>query len=56
MLLAYEAMLLIWLNAYGYLMAWVGQCRVGVRVGRAVERVTGVVLIGLGARFAFEKQ
>ena len=56
MLLAYEAMLLIWLNAYGYLIARAGQSRVGVRVGRAVERVTGVVLIGLGARLAFERR
>ncbi|MGH2444035.1 MAG: LysE family translocator [Chloroflexota bacterium] len=54
MLLAFELMLLIWLNGYGYLMSRAGRSRAGVKVRRTMERITGVVLIGLGARLAFE--
>ena len=55
MLLVYEAVLLLWLNLYGYLIGRAGRSRVGVRVRRVVERATGAVLIGLGARLAFER-
>jgi threonine/homoserine/homoserine lactone efflux protein len=54
MMLAYEAILLSWLNLYGYLVSRAGQSRVGSRVREILQGVTGVVLIALGVRLAFE--
>lgn len=55
MLFAFEVMLLAWLNLYGYLVDRAGQSRGGARVRQVMERVTGVVLIGLGLRLAAER-
>jgi threonine/homoserine/homoserine lactone efflux protein len=55
MLLAFEIMILLWLNLYGALMSRAGESSAGVQVRRVVNRVTGVVLIGLGIRLAFER-
>ena len=54
MMLAYEAILLIWLNFYGYLVSRAGQSRFGTRVRESLQAVTGIVLIALGVRLAFE--
>lgn len=56
MLLAYEVILLVWLNLYGYLVSRAGQSRAGTRVRAAMSRVTGVVLIALGVRLALEQR
>ncbi len=56
MMLAYEAILLSWLNLYGYLVSRAGQSRFGSRVREILQGVTGVVLIALGVRLAFEHQ
>jgi threonine/homoserine/homoserine lactone efflux protein len=56
MMLAYEAILLGWLNLYGYLVSRAGQSRVGSRVRGILQGVTGVVLIALGVRLAFEQK
>lgn len=56
MMLAYEAVLIGWLNIYGYLVSRAGRSRHGARVRAAITRVTGVVLIGLGVRLALEQQ
>lgn len=56
MLLAYEAILLSWLNLYGWLLSRAGQSRFGVRVRTWLQGVTGVVLLALGIRLAFEHQ
>lgn len=56
MMLAYEAILLSWLNLYGYLVSRAGQSRFGVRVREILQGVTGVVLLALGVRLAFEHQ
>jgi len=56
MLLAYEAILLSWLNLYGYLVSRAGQSRFGARVRKVLQGVTGVVLIALGVRLAFEQK
>jgi RhtB (resistance to homoserine/threonine) family protein len=56
MLVAFEIMLLVWLNLYGLLVSRAGQSRVGARVRRVMARVTGVVLIGLGARLVLERR
>jgi threonine/homoserine/homoserine lactone efflux protein len=56
MMLAYEAILLGWLNLYGYVVSRAGQSRFGTRVCTILQGVTGVVLIALGVRLAFEQQ
>src|SRR2546421_265340 len=56
MLLAFEAMILAWLNLYGYFVSRAGQSRVGAGVRRVLERVTGVVLIALGVRLALQRR
>lgn len=53
---AHSVMGIVWLSAYAYVLS-----RVSVVLGRAdvrrwLERVTGVVLIGLGARLALERR
>ncbi len=56
MMLAYKAILLNWLNLYGYLVSRAGQSRFGTRVRDILQGVTGVVLITLGVRLAFEQK
>ncbi len=55
MLLAFEVMLVIWLNVYGFLISRLGRSALGGRLRRAVERVTGAILIGLGLQLVFEQ-
>ncbi len=56
MLLAYEAILLTWLHLYGYLVSRAGQSRFGTRVRTLLQGATGVVLLALGIRLAFEQR
>ncbi len=56
MLLAYEAILLAWLNLYGYAISRAGRGAVGERVRALAARITGVVLIALGLRLAVEQR
>jgi threonine/homoserine/homoserine lactone efflux protein len=56
MLLAYEAILLTWLHFYGYLVSRAGQSRFGTRVHAILQGATGVVLLTLGVRLAFEQK
>ena len=56
MLLAYEAILLTWLHLYGYLISRAGQSRFGTRVRTILQGVTGIVLLTLGIRLAFEQK
>ena len=56
MMFAYEAILLSWLNLYGYLVSQAGQSRFGTRVRDILQGVTGVVLIALGVRLAYEQK
>ncbi len=56
MLLAYETILIIWLNIYATLISRAGQSRFGVRLRTSLQRVTGVVLIALGVRLALEQR
>jgi threonine/homoserine/homoserine lactone efflux protein len=48
--------LMIWLNLYGYLVSQAGQSRFGTRVRAMLQGVTGVVLLALGVRLAFEQK
>jgi threonine/homoserine/homoserine lactone efflux protein len=50
MLLAYEAILLNWLNLYGYVFSRAGQSRFGTRIRAILQGVTGIVFIALGVR------
>ena len=56
MLLAYEAILLTWLHLYGYIVSRAGQSRFGTRVRAILQGITGVVLLTLGVRLAFEQK
>jgi threonine/homoserine/homoserine lactone efflux protein len=56
MLLAYEIIILSWLNLYGFLVSRAGQSRFGTRVHTIAQGVTGVVLLALGVRLVFEHQ
>jgi RhtB (resistance to homoserine/threonine) family protein len=53
---AHAVMGIVWLSAYAYVLARLSRlfARSGVR--RWLERVTGVVLVGLGVRLAFERR
>ena|SRR5438477_6177977 len=56
MVAAFEVMLLVWLIAYGHVVSRLGRSGLGSRVRTFMTRLTGVVLIGLGARLAFERR
>jgi len=56
MVAAFEVMLLAWLIAYGHVVSRLGRSGLGARVRHFMTRLTGVVLIGLGARLAFERR
>jgi threonine/homoserine/homoserine lactone efflux protein len=53
---AHAVMGIAWLSAYAYVLARVSGALGGAGVRRWLERVTGVVLIGLGARLALERR
>jgi RhtB (resistance to homoserine/threonine) family protein len=53
---AHSVMGIIWLSAYAYALSRVSAVLGGAGVRRWLERVTGVVLIGLGARLALERR
>lgn len=52
MIVAFELIIVAWLNGYGAAISRAGQSRFGNRLRHGLERVTGVVLIGLGLRLA----
>jgi len=56
MVAVFEAMLLAWLIAYGHVVSRLGRSGLGTRVRQVMSRVTALVLIGLGARLAFERR
>jgi threonine/homoserine/homoserine lactone efflux protein len=56
MVACYDVMVVVWLCAYGQVVSRAGRSRIGVRVRRSLEQVTGIVMIALGARLAFERR
>jgi threonine/homoserine/homoserine lactone efflux protein len=56
MVVTFEVMLLAWLIAYGHAVSRLGRTGLGTRVRQAMTRLTGIVLIGLGAKLAFERR
>jgi threonine/homoserine/homoserine lactone efflux protein len=55
MMAAYETILLIWLNIYGYVVSKARESRLGGVLRTAMERLTGAVLVALGVRLALER-
>jgi threonine/homoserine/homoserine lactone efflux protein len=56
MLVAYEIVLLAWLNLCGYLLGRAGAGPLGARLRRPLDRLTGTVMIALGVRLALERR
>jgi threonine/homoserine/homoserine lactone efflux protein len=56
MMLAYEAILLGWLNLYGSVVSRIGHSRFGTRIHTILQGITGVMLITLGVHLAFEQK
>lgn len=54
--LAHNVMGVLWLPAYARVVVWAGDVLRRPAVRRALERVTGVALIGLGAGVALERR
>ncbi|HEU4656096.1 MAG TPA: LysE family translocator [Capillimicrobium sp.] len=54
--LAHNLMGLLWLPAYARVVVWAGDVLRRPRVRRALDRVTGTALIGLGAAVALERR
>jgi threonine/homoserine/homoserine lactone efflux protein len=54
--LLFCAMTLVWLAAYAAVVARVGDVLRGLGVRRAIEAVTGLALLALGAHLAFERR
>jgi len=54
--LLFNAMTLIWLTAYAFVVARVGDVLRRDRVRRGMEAATGLVLVGLGLRLATERR
>jgi threonine/homoserine/homoserine lactone efflux protein len=52
---AFVVMVTLWLNVYGSIMAR-ASVRFGPGVRRAVDGIAGAVMVGLGARLAFERR
>ena len=56
MVAVFETMLLVWLTGYGHVVSRLGRTGPGLRVQHAMTRLTGLVLIGLGARLVLERR
>ena len=46
----------VWLTAYAYVLGRLARGLAGGALRRVLERVTGIVLVGLGVRLAFERR
>lgn len=56
MVACYEAIVVTWLCMYGNLVSRAGRSRMGARLHKGLERLTGTVMIALGVRLAFERR
>ena len=56
MVVFYELIVIAWLCMYGYAVSRARTSPFGVQVRKGLERVTGAVMIGLGARLALERR
>lgn len=56
MLLVFEAMLIAWLTLYGYALSRAGASRLGMRIRRSLQTVSGLVLMAFAVRLATERR
>jgi threonine/homoserine/homoserine lactone efflux protein len=56
MVACYDAIVIAWLCAYAVVVSRAGRSSLGARVRRALDRVTGAVMVGLGVRLALERR
>jgi RhtB (resistance to homoserine/threonine) family protein len=56
MVVCYDAIVIAWLTMYAMVLSRAHRSRIGVRLRKGVERVTGTLMIGLGIRLAFERR
>jgi threonine/homoserine/homoserine lactone efflux protein len=56
MVVCYDLLVVGWLCMYGYMVSRAGRSRLGVRMRKGLERTTGIVMVGLGMRLAFERR
>jgi threonine/homoserine/homoserine lactone efflux protein len=56
MLGAYEVMVVVWLAIYGYAVSRAGRGKLAPRFSLLSQRLTGLVLVGLGARLVVESR
>ncbi len=56
MVACYDLLVVAWLCTYGVAISRARRSGFGVRVRATLERVTGVVMIGLGMRLAQERR
>jgi RhtB (resistance to homoserine/threonine) family protein len=56
MVVCYDVLVIAWLCMYGYVVSRAGSSRLGARLRKGLERVTGTVMVGLGVRLAFERR
>jgi threonine/homoserine/homoserine lactone efflux protein len=56
MVICYDLLVVGWLCMYGYVVSRAGRSRIGGRMRKGLERATGIVMIGLGMRLAFERR
>jgi threonine/homoserine/homoserine lactone efflux protein len=56
MVVCYDVLVVAWLCGYGYVVSRARASRIGVRLNKTLERVTGTVMVGLGVRLAFERR
>jgi threonine/homoserine/homoserine lactone efflux protein len=56
MVVCYDVLVVAWLCIYGYVVSRAGSSRLGLRLRKGLERVTGTVMVGLGVRLAFERR
>lgn len=56
MVVCYDVIVVAWLCMYGYAVSRAGRGRIGAGVRQSLERLTGIVMIGLGVRLTFERR
>jgi RhtB (resistance to homoserine/threonine) family protein len=56
MVVGYDAIVIAWLCIYAVVVSRAQRGRIGARLQKGIERLTGTVMIGLGVRLAFERR
>jgi len=56
MVVCYDAIVIAWLCMYAVVVSRVQRGRMGASLRKGIERLTGIVMIGLGVRLAFERR